>query len=106
MPAANKKAKMAEDPSNNLDGLWKLWADDEVVRSQILQKGTLFSWPDPKCTGVINFETMEHNTRVLEYLAETWCPKTSAPKTIYIPHAREQAKLLLKTSQVPMLEFV
>ena len=83
--------KVAEDTSKSFDGLWKLWANDEIVRGQILQKGTLFSWPDPKCTGVINFDTMEHNTRVLEFLVDIWCPKTSMPKTIYIPAAREEA---------------
>ena len=95
MPTAKKPEDLKateedEAPEGHLDGLWKLWSNDEDLRAHMLKTGTLFHWPNPKQTGITNFETMEYNTRVLQYLVDVWCPQNPNPKTIYIPHAREQ----------------
>ena len=81
-----------DEPQTNLDGLSKAWADDECVRSLLLHKKSLLSWPSSKKTGVISFETMAQNARVLSKVLEIWCPQMEIPKTLSIDDAREQVR--------------
>lgn len=81
-----------DEPQTNLDGLAKAWADDECVRSLLLHKKSLLSWPSSKKTGVISFETMAQNARVLSKVLEIWCPQMEIPKTLSIDDAREQVR--------------
>ncbi|CAE7231749.1 unnamed protein product [Symbiodinium sp. CCMP2592] len=64
-----------EEPEFNLDGLFERLANDEVVRARLLKDGTLFGWPDEKTV--------------------------SEPKTIYVPHAREEVNKLRNHLSMP-----
>ena len=75
----------------NLEGLWQKLADDPVIRKLFVKSKTLFSWPTPGQTGVINYETLRPNSRLLSILIENWCPKMQKAKTVYQPHARAEA---------------
>eukprot|EP00435_Cladocopium_sp_Y103_P070850 s275_g36.t1 len=77
----------------SLEGLWKQWDNDETIRRFALKTGTLLSWPSPKHTGVLNFETMGRNVRVLSYLMEIWCPQVPTAKTINIDQIRAEVRM-------------
>lgn len=74
----------------DLDGLAEAWEDDKTIRSVVLHKGSLCSWPNVASTGVITFETMKMNAKVIMKILEVWCPKTLHPQTVYIDHMRAQ----------------
>ena len=74
----------------SLKGLWNRWDNDEPIRRFALKSGSLLSWPSPKHTGVLNFQTMGRNTRVLTHLMEIWVPQVPIAKTIHIDHIREE----------------
>lgn len=74
----------------SLEGLVKAWADDEHVRSLLLHKKSLLSWPSPAKKGVISFETMNLNAHVLSKIFEIWCPQLEYPKTLLIDDVRDQ----------------
>ena len=76
----------------SLDGLWKRWSNDDVVRERLCRDQTLFSWPSTKANGIVNFKSMALNVCVLRHLVEVWCPQMSKGKTIYIPHAIDEAR--------------
>ncbi len=74
----------------SLEGLVKAWADDEHIRSLVLHRKSLLTWPSPKTKGVISFETMNLNAHVLSKVLEIWCPQLAYPKTLCIDDVREQ----------------
>eukprot|EP00438_Fugacium_kawagutii_P013701 Skav233526 [mRNA] locus=scaffold2975:268787:271531:- [translate_table: standard] len=51
----------------SLDGLAKVWEEDSVVRTLLLHNGSLLSWPSEKMKGVVTFETMRPNARVIKH---------------------------------------
>ena len=79
------------EDTTNLEGLSRAIANDEILREKILKEGTLFSWPNKKTVGIINFCSMAQNATLLGYLIDIWCPQIAHPKTLYVPHARKQA---------------
>ena len=92
MPVGRKASSVQHlQGKGHLNNVWRAWAKDEKLREHVLATGSLFSWPSPKENGILNFDTMEYNVGVLKPVAATWCSQHSSPKTIYIPHAREQA---------------
>lgn len=76
-------------PSSTLDGVGKAWEKDEVVRQKTLKNGALLSWPTKKLTGVITFQTIAHNARVMDILLNLHCPRTT-PKTVNIDKLRAE----------------
>ena len=93
---ANDDVDEAPVEGTSLAGLWEKWDKDENVRRFALMNGTLLPWPSPKHTGVINFGTMDRNTRVLSYVMEIWVPQVSTAKTIHIDHIRDEVRLPTK----------
>ena len=85
---------MAEIPDEmeatpqSLDGLGKTWERDDIIRHGALKRGSLLAWPDPKLTGVISFQTIAYNARLIEVLLSIHCPRTSSPKTVNIDKLR------------------
>ena len=77
-------------PGTSLEGLAGLWENDKVIRGKTLGSGKLLQWPSPEQVGVINFETMKKNCRVLEKLLLTWCPQLSYAKTVHIDQVRAE----------------
>ena len=78
-------------PKFSLAGLKKALSDDEIVREQFCAKGTLWSWPCPKQTGIINFTSISQNSRILHHLIDIWCPQLEVAKTLPVPPARKEA---------------
>ncbi len=88
---------MASDPIDDadastvsLEGLANMWQDVEAIRDRVLKEKSLLVWPNPKMTGVINFNTLAMNARVLEVLLQLWCPQLSEPKTVIIDQVRDE----------------
>ena len=80
-----------EKPKSPLAGLAHQWEQDEVIRRQALASGSLLVWPTKQLTGVVTFQTMALNTRVLKYLLNLWCPAVSMAQTVRIDHVRDEA---------------
>lgn len=78
------------EPGKSLDGLAKLWEDDEVIRRRVLEHDTLLQFPSKKQIGVITFETMSGNARVLAHVLTTWCPQHAAAKMVNIDQVRAE----------------
>ena len=74
----------------SLDGLAKIWNDTEVLRDLLLGKGTLLLWPDDKLTGVVNFNTIAYNGKLIELVLQLWCPQVSEAKTLIIDQVRAE----------------
>ena len=79
-----------EIESSTLVGLGVQWEKDEVIRQNTLKNNSLLVWPTPKMTGVISFETVAMNARVLDYLLRLHCPLLSPAKTVNIDHVRSE----------------
>ena len=86
---------MEEEPpvGVSLEGFWQAVSNDADLRAHLLSADTLFKWPSPAQIGVLNFETMRPNSRIMHILIENWCPQVPHMKTIYAVHAREEAAL-------------
>jgi hypothetical protein len=92
---------MAEPPApvgegeaspNPLQGLAKAWDKDDVIRHLALKNGQLLKWPNKKQIGVISFETIAFNARVLDHLLRFHCPSVKTPKTVNIDLLREEVR--------------
>lgn len=79
------------DVGVSLAGLMNKWNSDDVVREQFLHKKSLLKWPSPKHVGVINFNTLSLNARVMGKVLEVWCPQLDTPKTVWMDHVRDEA---------------
>ena len=90
-PQEGKNAKDKPKPKDPLAGLAGLWEQDEVLRRHLLSSNSLLAWPTKKLVGVISFETMASNTRVLQILLGLWCPTVPAAQTVRIDNVRDQA---------------
>lgn len=92
------------DPSTtSLEGLSKTWEDTEILRDNLLKRGSLLVWPEPKLTGVINFHTMAPNGRCLECVLQLWCPQVSEAKTVNIDQIRFEVGVV-ETANIQLLE--
>lgn len=98
--AAELEAHLAEAANGDepiegtsLEGLGKLWERDEVIRGKALKTGSLLSWPSPKKTGVITFETVAFNAKVVEHCLYHWCPQVPSVKTLNIDQVRAEARV-------------
>lgn len=96
--SASSTSGRDEDESKSLDPLATLWEDDPVIRQNVLQNKALLVWPSKKKTGVITFETMALNCKVLEKVLDVWCPRVPTAKTVAIEPVRDEA-CMSKTMQ-------
>ena len=78
------------EPAVSLEGLAKSWEDDEEIRRFLLRNDALLEWPSPAKTGVITFDTMQLNPRVLEKVLLIWCPQLASAKTVNIEDVRKE----------------
>ena len=78
------------DVGVSLAGLMTKWNDDDAIRTHVLHTQSLLKWPSPKHVGVINFNTLALNARVISKLLEVWCPQLDTPKTVWIDHVRDE----------------
>ena len=67
-----------------------LWNTDETVRTILLHKGTLLSWPTSESKGAVNFDSMRLNTSVLTPLLQVRLPQHTSARTVMIDDVREQ----------------
>ena len=83
-------------PGTSLEGLGLKWEADSDLRTQVLQTKSLLKWPSPKKTGVISFETVALNAKIICMTLEVWCPQVSEAKTVHIDHVRSEVRGLTK----------
>ena len=79
-----------EVPGTSLEGLASLWENDRGLRSRALKSQSLLAWPLPEQVGVINFDTMKSNARVVMLILEKWAPQVTTAKTVNIDQLREE----------------
>lgn len=102
---AERPAQEGEGPS--LVGLAKAWEKDDVIRQSALKNGQLLKWPDKKRVGVISFETIAFNARVLDLLLRFHCPSLKTPKTVNIDLLRDEVRgTKVKTSGFFKLNWI
>ena len=77
-------------PSSTLDGLAVAWERDEIVRQKTLKSGSLLAWPTAKLTGVVSFQTISYNARVMDILLNIHCSKIPTPKTVNMEKLRAE----------------
>ena len=76
-----------------LDGLASAWERNRSIRNRVMQSGSLLQWPDSKKVGVISFETMSYNYKVLLRLLRIWLPDLEKLKTINVYAARREVQV-------------
>ena len=74
-----------------LDGLATCWEKNKSIRHHMLATGNLMKWPSPTLVGVVNFQTIALNHKVLERTLRLWLKRTDVLKTINIYAARREA---------------
>lgn len=79
-----------EVESSTLSGLGAQWEKDDVIRQNTLKNNSVLVWPKPTMVGVISFETVAINARVLDYMLRLHCPRLSQAKTVNIDHVRSE----------------
>lgn len=90
LPCPDPEAEAAPEGSPDLNGLAKVWNDDDTIRTMVLHTKSLLAWPSPKMTGVINFNTMRQNSAVIQTVLGVWCTRVATPQTVYIDHMRDE----------------
>ena len=80
-------------PVLTLEGLAGAWESDQVIRSHALKMGTMLAWPSPKHVGVVTFETISKNARVMDLLLKLWCPQLTSAKTVNVDQLRAEERL-------------
>ena len=80
-------------PVLTLEGLAGSWESDQVIRSHALKMGTMLAWPSPKHVGVVTFETISKNARVMDLLLKLWCPQLTSAKTVNVDQLRAEERL-------------
>lgn len=68
------------------------WLRHGTIRHLALKNGQLLKWPNKKQIGVISFETIAFNARVLDHLLRFHCPSVKTPKTVNIDLLREEVR--------------
>ena len=84
--------KKADDLA--LEGLAEPWERSRSIRQKMLATGRLLSWSEPAKVGVISFDAMQHNYRILMKMLENWLPKTDTLNTFNVYAARREAFIL------------
>ena len=75
---------------NALSGLAAAWEKCRAIRQAALRNDSVLQWPTPALTGVITFETMTYNSKVLLRLLRLWLPQLDTLKTINVFAARKE----------------
>jgi len=87
-------------PGTSLEGLGKMWENDETIRGRALATKSMLYWPTSEQVGVITFDTMKYNVRVLMILLEKWAPQVDSAKTVCIDQLRAEVWFLKMFAQV------
>ncbi|CAE7223344.1 HERC1, partial [Symbiodinium sp. CCMP2592] len=83
---------MAEGPE--AESLAKLLEADVTVRRRFRELGHMTRWPSIHTVGVASCKAMACNARILEILAEWWCPTQEAPAIVPIEIMRREVNAL------------
>ena len=62
-----------------------------VLRERLREKGHFTRWPSLACTGIPSVKAMGMNSRLLETLADWWCPMHRGPTCLSIDLCRREA---------------
>ena len=85
----------------SLEGLAKVFLNDEKLREKVLETGSLISWPAPKLVGVCkNQDALRLNSDVLQLVANHWCPQWTSAAMIPIDLSKLEALHETKTPKV------
>lgn len=92
--------------SMSLDGLSKVLAQDEVLRSKLLKDDTLIAWPSPQLVGVhSNRDAQRLNSHLLKVVADYWCPQWDTPAMIPVDDAKWEASIVFQNYDVRVCFF-
>ena len=68
-----------------------LFEGEITIRRRAREKGFITRWPTVEATGVPSVKAMGCNVRLLEVIAEWWCPSTQHCCTVPIQLMRREA---------------
>ena len=78
--------------SMSLEGLHKVLAKDDTLRSKLLKDDTLIAWPSAKLVGVhSNKDAQRLNSYLLKVVADYWCGQWDSPSMIPVDAAKWEA---------------
>ncbi|CAE7200042.1 unnamed protein product [Symbiodinium sp. CCMP2456] len=84
----------AKFPKGHVDGLSDRLANDPVLRSLILNQGTLLKWSCPKLTGVVGVKSLRMNADLMIAVGSVLCPQSSTPLGLVVGPIKKQVKAL------------
>lgn len=75
----------------SLQGLGKIFENDEKLRALLLNSDSLIAWPSPKLVGVVsNKDSLRMNYHLLTVVADHWCPQWCSPAMIPIDEIKAE----------------
>lgn len=76
----------------SLEGLHKVLAKDDTLRSKLLKDDTLIAWPSAQLVGVhSNKDAQRLNSYLLKVVADYWCSQWDGPSMIPIDAVKWEA---------------
>ncbi|CAE7029543.1 HERC1 [Symbiodinium sp. CCMP2592] len=89
-------------PGPDPGSLARLLEADRTVRRRLREKGHMTRWPSERTTGVPSCKGMACNARILEIVAEWWCPSMDSPMIIPIEVMRREVNALRGPAHMDM----
>ena len=86
-----QRARKPPAANNLLDGLAKVWEDNENIRRNLLATSALMKWPKPTAVGVVSFEAVALNYDVMLGLIQVWCGARATPKCAPVTSLKREA---------------
>ncbi|CAE7904173.1 unnamed protein product [Symbiodinium necroappetens] len=95
---------MAEEPSTpppkkgrrrrvaDLSGLASAWEADKDVRKGARKRKSLLQWKDPTKVGLIGFNSIKDNWKVILHLISIYCPDSPPSKTVPVDDVKPEVE--------------
>ena len=97
-------AEAARASAPELGSLAKLLEADVTVRRRMREQGHMSRWPSIHTVGIPSCKGMACNARILEIIAEWWCPSQVSPVIVPIEVMRAEAGMQWGLHQLAELQ--
>ena len=74
----------------DLSGLAQAWEQEKDVRKGARKRKCLLQWKDPSKVGLIGFNSIKDNWKVLLHLISIYCPDSPPSKTVPVDDVKPQ----------------
>ncbi|CAE7738278.1 unnamed protein product [Symbiodinium sp. CCMP2456] len=76
----------------DLSGLAQAWENEKDVRKGSRKRKCLLQWKDPTKVGIIGFNSLKDNWKVVLHLIDTYCPDSAPSKTVPVDAVKLQVQ--------------